>query len=473
MRIQHVLPASALIGVLLTAGCGKNVQKIPGVSTQSTTYTPVGCNYSVTVPPGVDTGQTYYPAQTMPASTAPIHVHASFPSDPSQGFAVNWAFAPPKPYPSGYPNSTDTDSLQTELIYGTSKSDVMNANIGTPSDTATGVTVQWGHTARYAASDAQGNTSETRIHEVHVCGLKPSTTYYYKVGNPGAFSDVYSIVTAPPVGSTTPISFAVSGDARDTPTVFAQAETAIASKGVSFQMFSGDAVNIALIQDEWDSFFAASTVPASIPLMTASGNHDEMAINYIEEMAIPQNMNDEESAAQGGKEWYSFNYGNVHIAVLNDTTANADAISGAEATWLDADLSAVDSSKTPWQFVFHHQPEWTCGGHQNDTAVSGAWGPIYEKHHVDIVFTGHVHNYQRTPPLINGQQNSTGVTYIVSGAVGAPLYSCDALSNCPQTMLCNATNNFGIVQISGKTLNFTAYDVSSGAQLDTLSITKP
>ena len=55
-------------------------------------YTPAGCSYTVTVPPGVDPNETFYPAQTLPATTAPLHVHASFPGDPSQGFAVNWGW---------------------------------------------------------------------------------------------------------------------------------------------------------------------------------------------------------------------------------------------------------------------------------------------------------------------------------------------------------------------------------------------
>ena len=41
--------------------------------------------------------------------------------------------------------------------------------------------------------------------------------------------------------------------------------------------------------------------------------------------------------------------------------------------------------------------------------------PIFEAHHVDVVFNGHDHDYERTQPI-------NGVLYIVSGGGGGPLY---------------------------------------------------
>ena len=48
--------------------------------------------------------------------------------------------------------------------------------------------------------------------------------------------------------------------------------------------------------------------------MTAHGNHEAMAIDYFALFALP-----------GDEEIYSFDYGNVHFVVLNDSPTAGDA----------------------------------------------------------------------------------------------------------------------------------------------------
>jgi hypothetical protein len=470
MRYRALVFAGILPLLILLSNCIPHVRRIDaGEMEQVTSYVPAGCDYTVTIAPGVDPGESFYPARTSPASTAPVHVHASFPGDASQGFAVNWAFAPT----SGETDSTDINALQTGLLYGTDPIAVAAA-----SGPGSGVQLQWGHTARYSSDMMNGDLTETRIHEVHVCGLQPATTYYYKVLVPTSVAEnpVFSLTTAPPLGSTASIRFAVSGDARNNAMVWGQAQQLIQQQNAQFQLFSGNMVNLPIIQDEWDAFFGASNVPAFIPLMTASGNHDVLDIGYLEELALPQNPANEESPAQAGKEWYSFNYGNTHIVVLNDTTNNADVIFGIEADWLDADLSAVDPTKTPWQFVLHSQPEYSCDTvHGSNAQLAEDWGPIYDKHHVDIVFTGDVNNYERSTPLKGGEPQASpadGTLYIINAPVGAPQYSCQPSGSCPFTVMCTQADNFGLVSIAGNTLAYTAVDVDTGEQIDSFTITK-
>jgi len=468
---------------LALTACAPRITAAPNTAA-ATSYTPEGCSYTVTIPPGME--DSFYPATSPLATTPPVHVHASYASDPSTSFAINWSYAVAGGQPSNTMQScpsgkcTDTTAIMTQVIYGTSQSAVQAA-----SGAGDGVTVQYGHTARYSAIDTNGDTVDARIHEVHVCGLTPATTYYYKVGNPGFFSNVYSLVTAPVKGATTEYRFGIAGDARDVPAVWAQAEQAIKSAGAVFQIFSGDLINLPPNnQYQLNQFFEAvsgnapaSDVMAEIPIMPTSGNHDEMSIPYMEQFAIPQSPANEESAAFGQKEWYSFDYANAHFIALYDSTSTS-VISGAETTWLSADLAAVDRKVTPWIFVFHHQPQFTCDSvHAPDTAVL-PWQQLFDQYHVDVVFNGHVHNYQRSYPSkgwapATTEPTASGTVYVVAGAVGiAPDDTYGCLTNCSYTVLCNQTQNYMVADINANTATFTATNLATGAMLDSFTITK-
>ncbi|MEO7144269.1 MAG: hypothetical protein ABI165_12300, partial [Bryobacteraceae bacterium] len=130
-----------------------------------------------------------------------------------------------------------------------------------------------------------------------------------------------------------------------------------------------------------------------------------------------------------------------------------------------------------------------------------------EQGHVDVVFAGHVHNYQRSFPMTvtvkqtqraaaagpnahlvdavwkldknyDGKENTKpkGIIYLVTGAGGAHLYNPEQQSD-PSTWrefttkFIAAQNSFTLVDIDGK--KFTAKQVGAdGSILDQFAITK-
>jgi len=68
--------------------------------------------------------------------------------------------------------------------------------------------------------------------------------------------------------------------------------------------------------------------------------------------------------------------------------------------------------------------------------VREALTPLFERYGVDIVFNGHHHNYQRS--LVHG------VTYIVTGGGGAPIYR---IRRADEELLAYA-NTYHVVQIT-------------------------
>lgn len=94
--------------------------------------------------------------------------------------------------------------------------------------------------------------------------------------------------------------------------------------------------------------------------------------------------------------YYSFDDHLVHwVGVDTEMWAfNASAADvQAMLTWLEADLAAVDRSRTPWVFFFGHRGPWMDGA--NFSAIF----PLLDAYHVEIAFLGHEHQYQRTLPI--------------------------------------------------------------------------
>jgi len=444
-------------------------------------YTPEGCDYEVRTAEVSEAGEG---TDEVGAEATPTHVHVGWAGDTSTTFNVNW--------------ETGRDTTASYVIFGTDEDAVTAADDGDAAD----VTMQRGHHLLYA-NTALGVTvtGYTRIHEVHVCGLEPGTRYWYKAGAPGNWSEVYDVATAPEVGSTAPWRFAATGDSRNNQEdSWAISQKRVLDRGVDLQIFSGDAVFLGTYQNDWDTFFEAEWMDftitdllARVPFMMANGNHDALSVNYVSQFAFPQNESTGERAQ--GEEWFSFDYANAHFVMLNDSVADNSVLAGAEADWLRADLNAVDRSETPWIFVVHHRPFYTClSTHRPDQGLRQAWQPLFDEFEVDIVFTGHNHVYERSNPIRGleggqgrlaasgpggiptfattgtGSGSPSGTVYIVAAGVGAPLYSVS--DECPTTNQAQSLRNYVIVDIEDRDLTFTVYDAMSDTQIDAFAYSK-
>jgi 3',5'-cyclic AMP phosphodiesterase CpdA len=113
------------------------------------------------------------------------------------------------------------------------------------------------------------------------------------------------------------------------------------------------------------------------------------------------------------RRYYRRRVGDVGFFLLDSTRINR-----RQTRWLRRVLAA---STARWQVAVFHHPAFTCGEYSADPSVLARWVPIFERYGVDLVLSGHDHNYQRFAPR-------RGVTYVVHGGGGAPLY---ALRDCP------------------------------------------
>ncbi|EFH59507.1 ATPAP18/PAP18 [Arabidopsis lyrata subsp. lyrata] len=87
--------------------------------------------------------------------------------------------------------------------------------------------------------------------------------------------------------------------------------------------------------------------------------------------------------------------------------------------WM-ADLAKVDRERTPWLIVLFHVPWYNSNNahqHEGDEMMA-EMEPLLYASGVDIVFTGHVHAYERTKRVNNGKSDPCGPVHITIGDGG-------------------------------------------------------
>ena len=74
--------------------------------------------------------------------------------------------------------------------------------------------------------------------------------------------------------------------------------------------------------------------------------------------------------------------------------------------WLEKELAGSGSD---WKIAFFHHPMYASGMHGSDEILKGQLEPLFLKHGVNVVFTGHEHFYERIKP-------QKGIQYFVEGS---------------------------------------------------------
>ena len=124
----------------------------------------------------------------------------------------------------------------------------------------------------------------------------------------------------------------------------------------------------------------------------------------------------------GLSSYYSYNLGDWHMISLNSECSHAGGCQAgsAQERWLRADLAAHNTLCT---LVYWHEPRFSSGEHGNATQMATIWSDLVAAH-VDVVLSGHNHDYERFAPLgATGLPNPAGVTEFVVGTGGKNHYA--------------------------------------------------
>lgn len=287
----------------------------------------------------------------------------------------------------------------------------------------------------------------------HLDRLEPATIYCYEVldgerrlAGPSGFT------SAPLAGG--PVRLVAFGDmgwrSPDQAAVLEQMQRV----EFDFALLAGDIAypDGTLDQLERNLFAVYAPIMRSAPFFPASGNHDYRtagAAPFRQAFSLPEN-----GGEAGRERWYSFDWGDLHVVVLDSEVLVAD-----QTRWLDADLART---RAPWVIAVVHRAPFGSGEHGPDLPTRRAFVPTLTRHGVPLVLAGHEHHYERLHPPGGG-------TYIISGGGGRGTRR--PAAGAEHSAFAAQVAHFVYIAIDGDRLRLWAID-ASGQTFDTATLAR-
>lgn len=250
------------------------------------------------------------------------------------------------------------------------------------------------------------------LNSVQIEELEPDTTYYYRVGDGqnGHWSELSTFTTSAEGAHT---SFFVIADTQMTGNADADAEDIatldsigkqVNAAGVDFGIQTGDFVDDAGKYENWNEILDVfSRNYGRIPLVQVLGNHEYYNNTSGAHANAIFDLED--------KNFYSVEYGNVYVAVINCNASLEEA-----AAWLVED---AQNSDCQWKVLTLHQPPYYTNPMGSSAAYNQYIPAAAEAAGIDLVFSGHDHAYARTQPIAGGEvDEDDGVVYFICGDLG-------------------------------------------------------
>ena len=253
-----------------------------------------------------------------------------------------------------------------------------------------------------------------RVCTVELNGLTEGATYYYTVGDGETWSGVLQFTMDADPSKT---NFFIIGDTQTTNTANVEKILkALGSDGkvYDFAIQTGDAVDDSSRYAYWNALsnvFNAQMMNG-VDMIHVLGNHEFYG---DVDAKIPQTVYN--LPATGSGSYYSVEYGNVYVAVINYSTTGQYQ----EAfDWLVKDAQA---SACRWKVLTMHVPAYGTNAEARNAFVHDNLPAAAQKAGIDFVFSGHDHSYARTKPMTDGVVDENGVVYFICGSTGEKGYN--------------------------------------------------
>lgn len=261
------------------------------------------------------------------------------------------------------------------------------------------------------------------IHKANLTGLQPGTTYYYRAGGNGHWSDVFSFRTESELDETFTF-FSMTDTQASGLTNFTNYKNYVKVLDNATQRYpegafilqGGDVIQNNYLAHYDKVYELTQAYSATLPIMLTPGNHElgKNSLGYVNGL---DNLNAHYQFPSNGPEGcsgtvYSFDYGNAHFAILD---SNKTVSYAKQIEWLKEDMAATDKT---WKIVSIHVGPYNNYGRGNQSLIDAI-----DELDIDLVFFGHNHTFLRSNPIKDGGTDPSVVGYDFLDSEGTVYYS--------------------------------------------------
>jgi hypothetical protein len=327
-------------------------------------------------------------------------------------------------------------------------------------------------------------------HRVTFEGLKPGTSYWYRVGAGDSWSEWSTFRTASE--GPRPFQFIYLGDAQNSlRSLWSRTvqQAFLAAPEARFMVHAGD-----LVAEGWDDALWGEWVQGQgfiagrMPSLAAPGNHDEhvqpgstvklSTVNPLwhAQFSLPQN-GPADTPELKNEAWFLDYQGARFISLDANPWANEDfdaeakdRIAARQLQWLEGVLR---NNPNRWTIVLQHQPLYSVGKDRDYPELRAALLPLFDKYHVDLVLQGHDHIYGRSRKLVGGKivgNDRPGTVYAISVS-GPKAYELNPTNVALQAVTRLHTQMYQVISVAKERLQFKAYSII-GERVDSFELRK-
>ena len=255
-----------------------------------------------------------------------------------------------------------------------------------------------------------------RVNSIKLNGLKPGTTYYYRVCSQ-LFTDFqpYKIVYGDTIRSSVfnlktqgiadkELSWLILNDIHDHPESFGELIKLNGSQPYDFVFLNGDMFNYQEDEKQFieNLLHPCSLFSSNVPFMLVRGNHETRGRFARDIYPYYTNYNN--------SQYFTFERGPVFSIVLDtgedkeDThpeyggICDFDAYRIEQARWLEAQMKTGAYKKAKFRVVMMHIPHYHSDGRYGSEHCRSVFGPLFNKYKIDLLICGHTHVYGVYPP---------------------------------------------------------------------------
>jgi len=207
---------------------------------------------------------------------------------------------------------------------------------------------------------------------------------------------------------------------------------------IRFVLQSGDAVVNGSFAAQWRVSYIPLinrlTQEGGVPYFLSVGNHDVGNSTDLLDLRRQAGLRNYFAATAKllppkgprrleGYPTFAFGYGNTYVMAVDSHIPD----DSAQLAWMTRQLESLDRHRYENVVVFFHHPVFSSGPHAVVTepqvvSIRARWMPLFRKHHVRLLLTGHEHLFEHWVERYKDASGSHRIDEIVSGGGGAPLY---------------------------------------------------